>query len=138
MYYVAKIERDGDGWSASFPDVPSAMTCADTKEEVLAEAKDALEGVLAVMLDQKDALPARKTLPNERRGLYAIDVDPALSFAYQAFEARRGKPAATIARRMGVTRQNFSRIENPRSNLSIKMMKKAAKALGKRLEISLV
>ncbi len=81
MFYTARIERDGDGWSASFPDVPGAMTCADTKEEALVEAKDALEGVLAAMLDRKDALPACKTLPNEKRGLYAVDVDPSLSAA---------------------------------------------------------
>ena len=81
MFYTARIERDGDGWSASFPDVPGAMTCADTKEDVLAEAKDALEGVLGAMLDRKEALPACKTLPNERRGLYAVEVGPAFSAA---------------------------------------------------------
>ena len=138
MFYVAKIERDGDGWSASFPDVPGAMTCADSMDEVLSEAADALNGVLAAMLDRKDAMPVRKTEPDEKRGLYAIEADPGVSFAYQAFEARRGKPAAAIARRMGMTRQNFSRLENPRSNLSIRMMEKVAKALGKRLRIELV
>ena len=48
---------------------------------MLAEAKDALEGVLGAMLDRKEALPARKTLPYERRGLYAVEVGPAFSVA---------------------------------------------------------
>lgn len=138
MHYVAKIERDGDGWSASFPDVPGAMTCADTKEELLAEAADALNGVLAVMLSEKEPLPAAKTAPNAKKGLVSIYVDPSVSFAYQAFEARRGKTAALVCRKVGEPRQWLGRIENPRSNLSVRMMKKAAKALGKRLRIELV
>ena len=42
--YPALITRDGDGFGVSFPDLPGCLTCADTPEEALANAKEALEG----------------------------------------------------------------------------------------------
>ena len=53
-------------------------------------------------------------------------------------KARGRTPAAVVARRMGITPQSYGRIENPRSNLSVRTMEKVAKALGKRLKIELV
>ena len=43
---VLEPERDG-GFSVSFPDVPEALTCGDSRDEALAMAEDAL----AVALD---------------------------------------------------------------------------------------
>ena len=40
--YPCRIERDGNGWVASFPDVPEALTGASNYEETAELAGDAL------------------------------------------------------------------------------------------------
>ena len=40
--YPCRIERDGNGWVASFPDVPEALTGASDYEETVELAADAL------------------------------------------------------------------------------------------------
>ena len=57
MQYTAKIFKDGDFYSVTFPDVPGANTFASTVEEARTMAKDALDGVLFSMLERKDPLP---------------------------------------------------------------------------------
>ncbi len=138
MIYTAKIEKDGDGYSAYFPDVPGADTCGDTKEEAVKFAGEALNGVLASMLGRKDPLPQANALPDKRKGLYPIEVKPQLAIAYSIFEARRGKPAAEISRRMGIARQAYRRLEDPGASLSVATLLKFSRAVGKRLEIRFV
>ena len=42
LSYPARIRRDGEGFVVSFPDIPEALTGAETREEALAMAADAL------------------------------------------------------------------------------------------------
>ena len=42
---ILEPEADG-GFSVSFPDVPGALTCGDSRSEALVQAEDALVGAL--------------------------------------------------------------------------------------------
>ncbi len=44
--YPCRIERDGDGWVASFPDVPEALTGGSDYEQTVELAADALATAL--------------------------------------------------------------------------------------------
>lgn len=138
MNYIAKFFKDGDGIGVEFPDVPGAFTCADTMDEARDMARDVLDGVLSVMLDRKDPLPVARTKADPRKGLEAVPVDDRLAIAYTIFEARRGKSAAEVARKMGISRQAYQRLEDPKASLTVATLVKAAKALGKQLDISFV
>ena len=138
MNYIAKFFKDGDGIGVEFPDVPGAFTCADTMDEARDMARDVLNGVLSVMLDRKDPLPVARTNADPRKGLEAVPVDDRLAVAYTIFEARRGKSAAEVARKMGISRQAYQRLEDPKASLTVATLVKAAKALGKQLDISFV
>lgn len=138
MNYIAKFFKDGDGIGVEFPDVPGAFTCADTMDEARDMARDVLNGVLSVMLDRKDPLPVARTKADPRKGLEAVPVDDRLAVAYTIFEARRGKSAAEVARKMGISRQAYQRLEDPKASLTVATLVKAAKALGKQLDISFV
>lgn len=138
MNYIAKFFKDGDGIGVEFPDVPGAFTCADTMDEARDMARDVLNGVLSVMLDRKDPLPVARTKADPRKGLEAVPVDDRLAVAYTIFEARRGKSAAEVARKMGISRQAYQRLEDPKASLTVATLIKAAKALGKQLDISFV
>lgn len=55
--YPVVIERDGATWMASFPDVPEALTCADSEAEALAEAHDALVTALTFYFEDNRPVP---------------------------------------------------------------------------------
>lgn len=138
MQYVAKFFKDEDGIGVEFPDVPGAFTCADSLEEAMEMAKEALNGVLRSMFERHDPLPVAKTKANAEKQMIPIDVEDGLAIAYSIFEARRGKSAASVARSMGVSRQSFKHYENARLSMSISNLIKVAKALDKRVEIRFV
>lgn len=138
MFYTAKITKEDDGYSVEFPDVPGAFSDGDTLKEAFANAEEALNGVLACMLDRKDPLPVAKVKANSKRGLYEISVNNRLAVSYSIFEARRGKSAAEISRKMGITRQAYQRLENPKASLSVATLEKFANATEKKLEIRFI
>lgn len=138
MQYVCKIEKEDDGYNVTFPDIPEAITCGFSLDEALEYAKDCLQAVLEYKLSENEPLPLAKTVVNEKEGLYSVQVDSRLAIAYEIFEARRGKSTASICRKMGITRQAYQRLENPKSNLSVSMLNRVAAALGKRLEVKFV
>ena len=56
--YPVKLKANGQGgFIASFPDVPQALTEADTKDEALRWAQDALVVALSGYLDDRAAVP---------------------------------------------------------------------------------
>lgn len=58
--------------------------------------------------------------------------------AYAIFEARRGRTAAEISRELGMTKQAYGRLEDPKASLTVATLEKFAKAVGKKLEINFV
>ena len=138
MFYTAHIYKDGDAYSVEFPDLGDTFSFGATLEEAKRNAEEALDCTLRALLDEKRPSPEPKTKANASKGLYAISTSPTVECAYAVIKARGRTPAVVIANRMGISPQSYSRIENPRSNLSVRTMAKAAAALGKRLEIRLV
>lgn len=138
MHYVAKLtaEKDG-GYSVEFPDLNGCFTQGDTLEEALAMAKDAMELTLQDVFDG-DPLPVAKTKPDESKGLYSVQVSEGLAVALEVAAARHGLPQAVVARKMGVSRQAYQRLEDPASNVSLATLRKFANAVGKRLEVKFV
>ena len=55
--YTVVIERDGDGFSAHFPDLPGCYTQGDTIEEVRLNAREALELYFQVLLEKGEPIP---------------------------------------------------------------------------------
>ena len=58
MKYPVNIEKDVDGYNVSFLDIPEALTCADTYEEALTEARDALITVFEFYFEDERTIPA--------------------------------------------------------------------------------
>lgn len=55
--YIALFEYDIDGIAVEFPDLPGCLTCADTTEEALSCAKEAMGLHLYGMENDKDEIP---------------------------------------------------------------------------------
>ena len=61
MDYTVIIERDGEAFSAHFPDVPGCFSAGDTYEEVYRKSRIALEEHLAALRDLGKPLPEPKS-----------------------------------------------------------------------------
>ena len=55
-HYYAIFEKDEDGYSISFPDLPGCLTCAKDIEEALKMSKDVLEGYLLISEEDNDPI----------------------------------------------------------------------------------
>ena len=137
MEYIAKINHEEDGFTVEFPDIPGCNTCGDSLEEALTMAKDALDLILEVKLEDKDPLPQSTLTEDQKSGFYAIQVNGRLALAYTIFEARRGKSAASICKKMGIAPQQY-KLEDPKAGITFATLEKFAKAIGKKLEIKFV
>ena len=60
--YPAIIHEDPDGLWAEFPDLPGCQTFADTMDELLANASEALACDLVESLSRGDKLPAARPM----------------------------------------------------------------------------
>ena len=60
--YPAIFEHDDDSITITFPDLPGAISCADTEEEALFMAKDALGAWIATNEELKNDIPGPSKL----------------------------------------------------------------------------
>ena len=60
--YPAIFEHDDDGITITFPDLPGAISCADTEEEAFFMAKDALGAWIATNEELKNDIPGSSKL----------------------------------------------------------------------------
>ena len=71
----------------------------------------------------------------QQHGLYRIDVGARTAVALEIYKAKGGMKAATLAKKMGMSPQSFTRLLKPTSNVSVAMLDRFAKAVGKRLVV---
>jgi predicted RNA binding protein YcfA (HicA-like mRNA interferase family)/transcriptional regulator with XRE-family HTH domain/predicted RNase H-like HicB family nuclease len=137
MQYHAIITREGKHHLAEFIDAPGCQTFADTHEELLEAAQEALEGWIEAHLVSGEVPPRPRAVAP--RGSVGITVPAGLAVAVQIRWARRdaGFSQGQLAQRAGVSQQQIAKLERPGENPSVATMEKIAKALGARLEIGL-
>lgn len=136
MKYPIDIALDSNGqYLVTFPDIPEAATAADTKEEALAMAVDALESALDFYFDDKRPVPAPS---KARRGQAAVDL-PATAAAKALLHNEmlaRGIKKAELARRMKMAAPNVERIFHAKHGTKFETLEAAFAALGRKIEIS--
>ncbi|MCF0220734.1 MAG: type II toxin-antitoxin system HicB family antitoxin [Fibrobacter sp.] len=138
MHYVAKLTKEMDGgYSVEFPDLDGCFTEGDSLEEALSNAKEAMELTLMDVFDGCP-LPVASTKENRRNGLYSVEVSPSMSVALEVVAARGSRSQSEVANSMGMRLQAYQRLEDPNSNLSMRMMERVAAAIGKKLVVSMV
>ncbi len=139
MEYVAVLAHEGQATTVEFPDCPGCATFADPGEDVYLVAREALEGWLdAYMLD--GSAPPRPSY-KPRAEEWVLRIAPALSvsarvlirWARAAAELSQGQ----LAERLGMTRQQMSKIESPESNLMIATLERVAEGLGVQWDLNL-
>lgn len=133
--YPALIEAgDESGFIVSFPDVPEAITQAETRDEAIAMGAEALG--LALLIYAREGRPLPK--PRARgSGLVpiAIEADVAAKLALLDSFSRSGMTKLDLARRLKKDEKEIRRILDPMHPTKLSTMTDALAALGRRLVV---
>ena len=131
--YPAALVPDPDGgFTVTFRDVPEAITEADTREEALLRAEDALESALAMYIAAGETLP-QSSAPEPGEELVPLS---ALGMAKTAlYEAMRQQAVgrAELARRLRWHLPQVGRVLDLRHASRMEQVEAALAALGLRL-----
>jgi len=136
LSYPARIQRDGEGFVVSFPDIPEALTGSATREEALAMAADALTTAMDFYFEDRRPVPAPSAA---KRGQVVIDLPPSVGAKVLLLNEmlRQHVKPAELARRMNVRPQEVNRLTDLHHPTKIDTISRALLAIGKRLELRL-
>ncbi|MFJ1301652.1 type II toxin-antitoxin system HicB family antitoxin [Pseudomonadota bacterium AL_CKDN230030165-1A_HGKHYDSX7] len=136
LKFPALIEADGTGFAVSFRDIPEALTGAATREEALEMAADALRTAMDFYFEDERAVPA----PSKARGdEVLVSLPPSVQAKILVLNEliAQGVTQAELARRMGVPRQEVSRLVDLHHTTKIDTLDRALEVLGRQMDITL-
>ena len=134
MRYPVNLEPDPSGsFGVTFPDVPEAITFGHDRNHALAMAADALESALDFYFDDRRLVPVPSAADGRPTVALAASV-AAKALLFNEMLAQGVKPVE-LARRLNVSRQEITRLLNPRHATKIDAIDAALKVMGKRLEL---
>lgn len=139
MKYKVVIEHDEQegGWFASFPQIPEALTCGDTREEALKMAEDALVTALDFYFEDERAIPvADAHKAGEDYVLLPASVTAKVLLLNAMLKSETSQ--AELARKLNTRPQEVTRIVKLGHATKIDTIEDALSALGWRLELTLV
>lgn len=135
MRYPVNLEPDSGGFFVSFPDIPEALTQGDSREDALSMALDALVTAFEFYFEDNRKVP----LPSEVTGDF---VDVPLSVASKVLMLNAfidsSMTQTELANRMGVKKQEITRLFDLKHATKIDAVQKAMRVLGKRLEFQVL
>lgn len=136
LAYSARVKKDGTGYLVTFRDLDNVFAEGATLEEAIFNAREALDGVLASMLEHGLDIP----LPTRtRKAEYEIPVGLELSAPLSLYMMRKQMrlTMAQVAAALGVSYQRYQSIEKPGANITAKTLQDAAAAMGAVVELKI-
>jgi len=126
--------QETGGYLVEFPDLEEAFTEGETLEEALFNAAEVLTLMLECRLDDKEKIPQPSKI--KKKNVYWIAPDVKVQAAVLVKQNRQDKSMAELARMLGTSWPSVQRLENPHHSPTLKILDKAATALGKKLVLS--
>jgi len=126
--------QETGGYLVEFPDLEEAFTEGETLEEALFNAAEVLTLMLECRLDDKEEIPQPSKI--KKKNVYWIAPDVKVQAAVLVKQNRQDKSMAELARMLGTSWPSVQRLENPHHSPTLKILDKAATALGKKLVLS--
>ncbi len=134
MQYPATFTKLDDGYSVTFRDIPEAITQGDTFEEALAMAEDALVTAMDFYFEDNRPVPiASNRQDDEVMVNLPLSVWAKVLLLNALLDSHVSQ--AELARRMGIKKQQVTRIVNLEHTTKIDTLEKAFKALNKQLDL---
>ncbi len=133
LRYPATITaQEGGGYFVQFVDLPDTFTEGATMEEALFNAVEVLSAMLGWRSDEGLEIPAPSI--NLRKAHY-ITPDTKMQAVLLLRQARGERSLADLARALDTSWAQVKRLDDARHWASLKTLDKAARVLGKRLEL---
>lgn len=135
MRYPINLEPCDGGYVVSFPDIPEALTQGDDREDALSMGLDALVTAFEFYFEDGHKVPPPGDVTGDYVELPASVVAKVLML--NAF-VDSSLTQVELATRMGVKKQEVTRLFDLKHSTKIDTIQKALKAIGKSLELSIV
>lgn len=134
MKYPVLIEKDDDGFMASFPDIPEALTGGDTYQETLELAAGALVTAFEFYFEDQRPVP----MPSDAGDMPVIEVPLSVWAKVLVLNGmlENRLTQTELANRMGIRKQEMQRIVNLDHATKIDTLAQAMKAMGKTLSLT--
>ncbi len=123
------------GFTVTFPDIPEAITEGDDRDAALFNAAEVLTLCLEQRMEDGEAIPAASKVKGGEWIEPAASVQAAL--LVRGVREAQGKSLADLARALHTSWPAAQRLEQARSNPTLKQLERAAAALGKRLVVAM-
>jgi antitoxin HicB len=138
LNYPITLVPDTNGtYLVGFPDFPEANSVGDDEEDALRNAVDALETALEIYFDERRPIPAPSKPARGQRVVALPALESAKVLLWNEMYAQKIRKA-DLARLLDVHTPQVDRLFDLRHSSKIEFVEQAAKALGKKLDISLV
>ena len=126
--------EEGEGFIVTFPDVPGAITGAQTREESLFLAEDALVAMLAVYVQQQREIPTPSPVVDDQE-LVALPPIAAAKLALYTAMREQGITGDALAVRLNLSDSAIRKLLDPDCYSHISQIMKALRAVGRSLVI---
>lgn len=132
--YAAQLSKAPDGVTATFRDLPEAITCGKDFREALSEAADCLEEAIAGRIHEELDIPPPSAFLD---GEVAISVPTQTAAKAALYLALReaGITKVALAEALGCSEVLVRRLLDPRHNSRIEAIEQALAVLGRGLEV---
>ncbi len=132
MRYPVDLQPDTGGFVVSFPDIPEALTQGDSRDEALTMALDALVTAFDFYFEDNRPVPSPSAVTGD-----SVDVPLSVTSKVMLLNAfiDSGLTQVELADRMGVKKQEVTRLFDLHHTTKIDTIQRAMSALGKRLEL---
>jgi antitoxin HicB len=132
-YPYELLPQPEGGFTATFPDVPEAITEGDTEDEAKTMAEDALVTALSFYTDNGERLPH----PSPAHGRALAYVPPLVAATLALHDAMliAGISNVALARQLGTDEKTVRRLRDPLHQSRINQVDAALRVLGKRMGI---
>ena len=126
--------EEGEGFIVTFPDVPGAITGAQTREESLFLAEDALVAILAVYVQQQREIPTPSPVADGQE-LVAVPPIAAAKLALYTAMREQGITGDALALRLNLSDSAIRKLLDPDCYSHISQIMKALRNVGRSLVI---
>ena len=135
--YPASVVRDEAGfYLVTFPDFPEAATDANSREQALDEAADALEEAIAGRINRGDPIP-HPSPRRSRQTLVSVPAQMAVKAALYMAVKEAGIRNTELAKRLGADEKEIRRLLDPHHQSKLPRLEAALGAVGKKLVIGI-
>lgn len=126
--------EEGEGFIVTFPDVPGALTGAQTREESLFLAEDVLVAMLAVYVQQQRTIPTPSPVADGQE-LVAVPPIAAAKLALYTAMREQGITGNALAVRLNLSDSAIRKLLDPDCYSHISQIMKALRNVGRSLVI---